>query len=220
MIVLGCEIMANEIELKDKERLIQIIDLAWNLFIEYVYSEKVKINKEASFQLHFSSIIHKVGDIFCFKPTDRFSIELEAHQNGKNIDIVCRLNAVKCAIELKCFKRRSATGGKRGAQDINMYDLFKDIERLYSYDSFDASLFFCYTDDLYYVNGGDIKGYAQIYNTRQGSSYTKGKVLNPPWINKWENKSRDIPITVPINIKFNWTNRDNIHFFLKIPVNI
>lgn len=208
----------NILSTDQKERLSEIINLSWNILIEYVDNGKVKINKESSLQLHYAAILKQIGETFCIKPEEIFTVELETHYKGKNIDIFCSLGQAKAALEIKCFKEFSSTGGKSAAQDIKMYDVFEDICRLSGYvdEKFvDFGIFLCYTDHKYFVEGAEMKGYTKVFSTRNGSQYPKG-VIKVPW-SGWKDKSRDKDIILTRNIIFNWTTKKK-HNFLLLPV--
>jgi hypothetical protein len=200
-----------------KQRLSEIIKFSWNILIEYVSNKKVKLNKESSLQLHYSAILKQIGELFCVKPNENFWIELESNYGGKNIDIFCGIDNTKAAIEMKCFKKYSSSGGKSAAHDIKMYDVFVDISRISDYEDgkyVDLGFFLCYTDDSYFVKGGTINGYAENFNTREGRKYKKGQLLKPSWIGKWKNKERDKEIKLRRDIEFNWITRDSNNFLI------
>lgn len=59
-------------------RLNMVLDLGWDIFYKRVTTGKIKINKEASMQLHYSSILHNLGELLCIKPGEIFNVELES----------------------------------------------------------------------------------------------------------------------------------------------
>lgn len=210
------EILTND----KKERLSNIINFSWKILIEYVINGKVKLNKESSLQLHYSAILKQIGEIFCIHPKEEFWVELESNYRGKNIDIFCGIDNIKAAIEMKCFKKFSSSGGKSAAHDIKMYDTFVDIDRISIYEDdkyVDLGFFLCYTDDIYFVRGEKIQGYAENFNTRNDRKYRKRQILKPLWIGKWKNQNRDKDIILKRDIEFNWTTRDK-HYFLILSI--
>src|SRR5580692_5398256 len=120
------------------QRLKRILDESWDVLSQRIATGRIKINKEASLQLHYSSILLSYGELFCIDPSETFAIELESANVGRNIDITCSLGDAKAAIELKCFKKES----KRGLE-ADMYDVLKDVERLLSYRDFQIRKFIC-----------------------------------------------------------------------------
>ena len=65
------------------DRLNFIIDLSCKIFFEKITSGRVRINKESSMQLHYSSILNTVGELLCILPGETFSLELESSTAGK-----------------------------------------------------------------------------------------------------------------------------------------
>jgi len=130
------------------QRLTRILDESWELLMQRIATSRVTINKEASLQLHYSSILLSYGELFCVEPRETFTIELESANGRKSIDITCALGETKAAIELKCFRKAS-----NRACDTDMYDVWCDLERLLSYQEFAVRKFFCLTDNPYYPFG-------------------------------------------------------------------
>jgi hypothetical protein len=114
-----------------EERLRLLLNTSFELFLKQLVTGKITINKESSMQLHYSNLVHRLGDIICIEPSEIFSIELESDYDKKNIDITCGFDNIRAAIELKCFRIKS-----NRPLDTDMYDVLKDIERLYSYEGF------------------------------------------------------------------------------------
>ena len=65
------------------ERLTRILDESWEILMQRIATSRVTINKEASLQLHYSSILLSYGELFCVEPRETFTIELES-ANGRN----------------------------------------------------------------------------------------------------------------------------------------
>lgn len=139
--------MMRNIPISPTERLSFVLDFAWQIFFEKVTTGRIKINKESSMQLHYSVILHGLGELMCLQPKETFTTELESSYGKKNIDIACSYDEVKGAVELKCFRKKS-----NRATDIDMYDVLKDIDRLLSYDDFKVRKFICLTDNPYYAH--------------------------------------------------------------------
>ncbi|MHB8581310.1 MAG: hypothetical protein ACYDA4_15815 [Ignavibacteriaceae bacterium] len=89
--------MKNFLIKKDTARLKDLLNIAWEICIQKIVNNRISINKEASLQLHYSSIINTLGEIYCTEKEDRFSIELESNIGNKNLDICCRLGSAKAA---------------------------------------------------------------------------------------------------------------------------
>ena len=54
-----------------------VLDLSWEVLFRRILSGRIQINKESSMQLHYSSIIHELGELLCLSPSEAFAIELE-----------------------------------------------------------------------------------------------------------------------------------------------
>jgi len=188
------------------DRLSYVLDFAWEIFFEKVASGRIVINKESSMQLHYSAVVHQLGELMCIQPKEIFIIELESVYKKRNIDITCGYNDVKGAIELKCFRKRS-----NRAVDIDMYDALKDIERLLSYNDFQVRRFACLTDNAYYATGKH-SGHAGSVSIRDGTEYRQGISIRPSWLGKWKDKSRDNIISFSKDIRFNWTKKKGWYY--------
>src|ERR1700760_3625365 len=101
------------------QRLTRILDESWEILSQRIAAGRVIINKEASLQLHYSSVLLSYGELFCVEPQEIFTIELESAYGRKSIDITCTLGSTRAAIELKCFRKAS-----NRACDIDMYDVW------------------------------------------------------------------------------------------------
>jgi len=189
-----------------KDRLLYMIDLAWNIFFQRVCSGRTTVNKEASMQLHLSTILHGLGEMLCIMPEERFNIELESKYDKSNIDIVCSYGDVKAAIELKCFKKAS-----NRAADIDMYDVFKDIYRLKKFEDFQVKKFICLTDSHYYSQG-EHNGHMACVSIRHGLTYKSGENIKPSWIGCWKDKSRDKELLLEQDTVFNWVQQKNWYY--------
>jgi len=194
-----------------KSRLRYLVDLSWKIFQENINGKQIKINKEASMQLHLSVILKQLGSLFCFEPGENFTIIMEKFYEGKNIDIVCSIGNIKAAIELKCLNEKTSKGTYRAAYDISRYQIYKDIERLESYRTdFELRKFFCMTDDSKIWNT-NVKGYANSFNTGDGY-LAKAQIYSPPWKGKWKSKTLDKEIAFKNNYKFQWLKGDKYRF--------
>lgn len=193
--------MIDNIPQSQVDRLHTILDFAWEIFFERVAATRIKINKESSMQLHYSAILHGLGELMCIHPKETFTIELESAYGRRSIDIVCSYDDVKAAVELKCFRKRS-----NRAVDIDMYDVLKDVERLLSYNDFQVRKLICLTDNPYYSTGRH-SGHAGTVSIRNGIRYRQGVPIRPSWAGKWKDKSRDSAIHLSKDVSFNWTEK-------------
>ncbi|GMX60107.1 hypothetical protein Elgi_68740 [Paenibacillus elgii] len=180
------------------DRLNYVLDLAWSIFIKRLSLGRIKVNKESSMQLHYASLINSLGELLCLDKDDVFTIELEHSYQSKNVDIVCYYNDIKAAIELKCFKKSS-----NRATDTDMYDVLKDIERLFGFDDFEVKRFLCLTDNPYYMNGQH-SGHADFVSISHGTLYINENPIIPSWVGKWKDKSRDRTLYFKKDVGFEW----------------
>jgi hypothetical protein len=180
------------------QRLERVLDESWDILSQRIAAGRVRINKEASLQLHYSSIVQGYGEICCIEPAETFVIELESANERKSIDITCALGDARAAIELKCFRKTS-----NRAIDVDMYDVLHDVERLLSYNDFAVRKFICLTDNVWYVTGAH-SGHAGSVTIRDGTVYEKGSTIAPTWIGAWKDKSRDRSLTLNKQVTFAW----------------
>jgi len=161
------------------------IEFAWNITICKIACGKIKINKEASLQMHYSLNLKTVLDLIKFSPKDRVEIELETAVivEGKTyiIDILLTYTdgivSKKHSIELKCYKEFASSGGKRGASDIFMKDVYLDIyySELYLQHKFaDYTTCLILTDYSNFINPKSKKTKNWDYDISQGHSFTGG----------------------------------------------
>lgn len=124
-----------------EERLRKSISFAWDIFAEKVGSGLLHINKEASMQLQYSYILQQVVPLVCFNDEESVKIELETgvkvEGRSREIDLVLLGSSYskkhKIAVEMKCYREYASSGGKRGATDIFMKDVYEDLHLLESY---------------------------------------------------------------------------------------
>jgi hypothetical protein len=200
----------KEIKLISQSKRVKLLlDQSWLFCIQKIASGKIIINKEASLQLHYASIIKTLGDVYCVSPSEGFSIELESKQGKNNVDICCSIGETKAAVELKCFRKSS-----NRATDLDMYDVLKDIARLQALDDFNVRKFMCLTDNPYYSNGAHA-GHAGSVTIKNGFNYEKDAKVSASWVGIWKDKSRDRPISFNSKVTFRW-NRLGAWYFLDI----
>ena len=64
------------------EKLDYTLDLAWELLLTRLLQGGLRINKEASLQLHFGALVLSMGVLMCFQRGEYFTVELEQNWNG------------------------------------------------------------------------------------------------------------------------------------------
>ena len=126
------------------KRLVFSIPEAWKIFQNKLGNGIINISKEASMQLQYAYILQNLIPLLIYNNDESIRLELEKTvtlNNGKTneIDLLVigkKLDIeLKIAIEMKCYREYAASGGKRGATDIFMKDVYVDIEKLEKYIS-------------------------------------------------------------------------------------
>lgn len=124
------------------ERLRAAVSWTWRVLAQKIAHGQAHVNREASLQLHYAACLQQVLPLLSFSSAETATIELEsAVRIGKqpfSIDVLvtgslagkanCRI-----AIEMKCYRVLAASGGKRGATDIFMKDVYEDLAVLERY---------------------------------------------------------------------------------------
>ena len=142
--ILDVELMTEFRNIESDElpaRMRAAISLAWSLFARKVGGGLIEINKEASMQLQFGYILQQVLPLITFHKSEKLDLELETGVRVGNttceIDILLagtsESKSHRIAVELKCYRTLASSGGKRGATDIFMKDVYEDLAILESY---------------------------------------------------------------------------------------
>ena len=206
--------MGKDIHIND--RAIEAIRYAWSSFCKKVGGGVIQVNKEASMQLHFAHTLQQVAPLIIYCTDEHIEIELETaiFDGEKNCeaDIMVIVSKgsekFKIAMELKCYREITASGGKRGAQDIFMKDVYEDLTLIEKY---------CEVGEADY-------GIALVMNDYKNFIYPKSKVAKC-----WDYDISDGTIVQPghyttpiggkkINIiikneyKFDWVEEGEFYF--------
>lgn len=120
------------------ERMRAAISLAWAIFSRKAGGGSIIINKEASMQLQYAYVLQQLLPLIKFNEKEQFEIELETgvqvNSRGREIDLLFRGRFEDkkhvIAVEMKCYRTLAASGGKRGATDIFMKDVYEDLHLL------------------------------------------------------------------------------------------
>lgn len=119
-----------------KERIIDCINFSWNLCLHKISGGEIIVNKEASLQLQYASILKGIFDLMKIYKGERFDIELESgfRINNKSViaDIVVKYSldhivTYTHVIEMKFYRTFTSHNTRRGAQDIFMCEVYKDL---------------------------------------------------------------------------------------------
>ena len=120
-----------------KEKLNALVKMSWELLQRKIQYGLISINKEASLQLQFAYILQELISISRFSNDENVKVVLEETvkiQDAKpqEVDVIVETiinnEKYKIAIEMKCYRTKTSSGGNRGAQDIFVKDVYEDIE--------------------------------------------------------------------------------------------
>ncbi|RXT59619.1 hypothetical protein [Pseudomonas syringae] len=122
-------------------RLRHAISVAWKVFARQVGGGLIPINKEASMQLQYAYLLKQLLPLILHNSDESADIELETGvrlaTGASNIDILVTGTSAKgktkIAIEMKCYRNITSSGGPRGAQDIFQKDVYEDLQVLEQY---------------------------------------------------------------------------------------
>lgn len=170
----------------------EMIQLGWKLYTGKVANELLLPENEKMMQLHLAQIYQTLSPLFECKSKESYKVLLEVPViiNGSTkriIDIVIEHSlpdgVTKTAIELKCFRLYARNGqGKRGAQNLGMYDYWEDIENIEGYctiPGYKTAYQFTLTDDPYYVGTTHTGSQVATYSTCHKRINVTGSLVHP-----------------------------------------
>ncbi len=198
-------------------------DLCWDSFSAKVGCGLISINKEASMQLQFAYLLKNTLDLVVYNDDESVELELETGipLNGRmrECDIVVEIvkGDKKCflPIEMKCYKEYASSGGKRGASDIFMKDVYEDLQLLEHYsftENYIDGIVLVMTDLKRLVFPQKKLGKKWDFDISDGKSFTNGITLNTPI------GGYDVDINLRGSYVFNWTTVGR-YYFLKLSSN-
>lgn len=209
-----------------RDRLIEIVEFAYARLREKINGGRICVENEASLQLHLSSLLKSIGELYERSKNEVFSIELEKpvllpgacfNKSGTckaKIDIWLSFENSEtktkhsCAIELKYFKFANHR------EPNNRYDVFSDIQNLEAYGEFaDLGFLIVATDHHHYVNQDSYSRDTADFDFRHGKSYNAGTALNYNTAKPYGH-----PIVLGNSYSFNWDEFSGGIHFLKLPV--
>ena len=212
--------MTKEHQLKLTE---EIIETAYKLLTHKLAFGGLVAQNERAFQQEFGRILKTLGQLYEFKPTDKFQLEFESYisisesgiksKSGRaRVDLMLKYqgeeSTTSAVIELKFFKKANL----RAPQ--NRYDTFKDISYLEAYKKNDIDI--CYlilaTDDPHYYNQAQYSEATADFDFRDGKNYKAGTILK---YNTAQPYGEDLSLHQ--DYAFSWDNINNL-FFLKLKV--
>jgi hypothetical protein len=168
----------------------EMISLAWRLYSAKVANTLLVPDNEKMMQLQLAQIFQTLTPLFECSATESYKVLLEVpvkvKGNTKIVDIVLdhivENKVTKTAIELKCFRLLSRSGGgKRGAQNIGMYDYWEDIENIEAYSSlpeFEGAYQLTLTDDSYYVEKPHVGSQVATFSTYKNRPKVTGTLVH------------------------------------------
>jgi len=203
----------------------EIVDFGYRILCEKIEHGNIKIDNEAGLQLQLGFILKNIGQLFEFSKNDKFSVLLETKINlstnsdksgtkSARCDIELHLEnvvdnrKVKCAIELKYFKKENHR------EPNNRYDYFADLSNLEKYkkQGFDVAYMIIGTDHEHYVNQNDYSNDTADFDFRDKKKYTKGSKLEYR-----TSKPYGSPIVLESNYNFTW-NKYKKFYFMKTEI--
>lgn len=206
------------------ERMRAAVSLSWVMFSRKVGNGLVPINKEASMQLQYAYVLQQLLALITFHEGEQFEIELEtgvsANGRSREIDLLFsgKFGGQKhvIAIEMKCYRTLAASGGKRGATDIFMKDVYEDLYLLEQYVSegiAQEGVALVMNDMERLVNPSRKDAKCWDYDTSNGTSF--GPIhLNTPIGGK------EIDITLTQAYTLSWVQFGNFWFLETQGVNV
>ncbi|MCB0447697.1 MAG: hypothetical protein KDD03_09325 [Gelidibacter sp.] len=204
-------------------RVKNIVDICWDSFSAKVGCGLIAINKEASMQLQFAYILKNSLDLAVYNDDESVELELETAipVNGRlrECDIVIQMikgeTELYLPIEMKCYKEYASSGGKRGASDIFMKDVYQDLELLENYSKnahYSNGIGLVMTDLGRLVFPENKRGKKWDYDISEGTFLDGETIRNTPIGGK------EVNITLTKSYAFNWIQINN-YYFLKLESN-
>lgn len=169
----------------------EIIELGWHLYSAKVASGLLTPDNEKMMQLHLAQIFQTLSPLYESKTIESYKVLLEVPvklgTSRKIIDIVLESvsgeEVSRTAIELKCFRLYGREGnGKRGAQNLGMYDYWEDVANLEGYCSlpgYEGGHQLTLTDDSYYADTKHNGSQVATYSTWRERTRVTGTLSHP-----------------------------------------
>jgi hypothetical protein len=223
----------NTIPIEIHPRIDEMINHAWDIFLNHFVNKKYEINLEAPFQLHFASILKYVGELYCLKKGEVFAINLEVNMGDskKNyIDIVIEFfergstSSLLIPIELK-FRTV-----KQSAVDEGVMAIYRDIHTIekvvkkgkYNGSTIPFGYFFIITDHQGYTKRAK-SGLKIIFDTSDGYTAKKEhdyKYLDNKTGKKFHDKYGNIIFNNEHTFRWNLYEYEDAskHWFLKMKI--
>lgn len=203
----------------------KIIEQAFNVFSLKFAQGGIIADNEYAFQFELGIILKQLGQLYEFKPEDKFDIKFESNhifqqKSAKSqtkkarIDIYINYKLhgfknVQAAIELKFLKKENKN------EPLSRYDVFTDISNLESYkeDGIEICYFLLITNHNHYVDQEKYSKYTCDFDFRHGKSYKAGNILSYRTRN-----STKKDLVLKQNYNFDWLSYNNQLYFLKVKI--
>lgn len=197
-------------------RLRTAISSAWAIFARKVGGGIIPVNKEASMQLQYAYVLQQMLPLIIHAKHESAEVELEtgAKTNGgaNEVDILLKGESAEdrysIAIELKCYRKITASGGPRGAHDIFMKDVYADLAILEEYISCNFAqrgVALVMSDHELFVNPKRKSGKCWNYDISDGNSIAGGHFNTPIG-------GKNVAITLQKIYSFNWSKFGSFWF--------
>lgn len=171
-------------------RLRRAVSIAWEIFGRKVGGGLIPVNKEASMQLQYAYVLKQLLPMILTHPSEEADVELETGvrlqgvKGRNNIDVLVKGSSdageFKIAIEMKCYRDIAASGGKRGATDIFMKDVYVDLhilERYVEQKVADTGIALVMNDLPRLINPTKKIGKAWAYDLSHGFNFAGGRIV-------------------------------------------
>lgn len=167
-------------------------------------------------QLQYAYVLKQLLPLVVQHPDERAEVELEpgvrTAGGANNIDLLVHgassAGETTIAVEMKCYRKLAASGGKRGAHDIFMKDVYDDLHILEQYVSHGIASHgvALVMNDLERLVNPTVKvGKCWAYDTSQGHAFSGGKFTVPIG-------GKPVNITLSRSYTFSWVQFGSFWF--------
>lgn len=173
-------------------KIIKIINEGWECYQQKVSNGLLSPENEKMMQLQLAQIYQSIAPNYEYEKSESIKILLEVPviipgNVFRSIDIVLSHTfngkTTYYPIEIKCFRLMTRAGtGRRGAQNLGMYDYWEDIANIENYsglNNYSVGFQFTLTDDPYYVEVEHKGNQVAIYSTNRKRGDASGTLKHP-----------------------------------------
>lgn len=170
----------------------KIINDGWECFKHKVSNGLLSPANEKMMQLQLAQIYQSMAFNYEYEESESIKVLLEIpvtirRNIFRSIDIVLSHThdgrITHYPIELKCFRLLTRAGtGRRGAQNLGMYDYWEDIVNIENYSKlrdYSVGFQFTLTDDAYYVETEHRGSQVAVYSTNNKRNDITGILKHP-----------------------------------------